>query len=203
MASRKARLSRQTTPARDSTLTISTPQTVSSPPYGVHTTLLQSPFFEGVTAQKILVIDASTEQTGYALFQLGRLVHYEADNTHTIKSSVPRVLRHYFTKVKSLLALYDPDVLVVEDVVFYSYAHMGTAIALARLSAIPFLVAGTRPVYRCNPSSWKARILGNNHASKAESIAYVQTHYGLVVNDDVADAICIGEMWYIGRDKLT
>ena len=141
-------------------------------------------------------------RTGYAVVSNTLLLYSESDDTKKIARKTRLILRHYLQHVRMLIDRYHPTVIIIEEASFFSMAHAGVAMCLARLSAIPYLAAGTIPVYRINVSTWRSRVLGNGRATKADGMAYVLAKYGKTVNDDESDAICIGLAWYVAKDKL-
>lgn len=151
---------------------------------------------------KILSLDLSTKSSGWAVFQDGLLI-----NSGCITSSSTSLLKRInvmMDGIKEILNKYDKiDKVVAEEVRPESGMHnLKTHRALMWLQGAIALV-----LYEYDkkleldliyPSSWRAAIgiktgRGIKRTTlKEKDIQFVKENYNLDVNDDEADAICIG-----------
>lgn len=157
----------------------------------------------------ILAIDASTKSTGYAIFNDSKeLIDYNCITA----SSTDLIKRIYKmgSELKEVILKYQPETIILEEVYPESGGHMQnikTHKALMFLQAhLNFLVHDSYPTAKIEyiyPSQWRSKCgiktgQGVKRTSlKEEDIAFVKTQYNIVVNDDIADAICIGHSYFV------
>ena len=153
----------------------------------------------------ILSLDLSTKSSGWAVFNGEDLIEHGCI-TSASTDMIKRI--HIMTDgIKTLLDKYlDIDTIIVEEVRpegGYGVGNQKTHKALMYLqAALEFLVhddynkrVNIEYIY---PSSWRAAIgiktgRGVKRTSlKEQDIEFVKEQFGLEVNDDEADAICIG-----------
>lgn len=149
---------------------------------------------------KILSLDLSTKSSGWAIFEDGFLIEYgciTASSTDLIKRiiKIENELEEILKKHK------DIDKAIAEEVRPESgMQNIKTHRALMWLQGY---IAILLHKYKINldliyPSSWRAAIgiktgRGIKRTSlKEKDIQFVKENYNLDVNDDIADAICIG-----------
>lgn len=153
----------------------------------------------------LLSLDLSTKSSGWAVFNGDDLIDhgcYTSASTDMIKR-----IRIMIDGIQFLLDKYtDIDTIVVEEVRpegGYGVGNQKTHKALMYLqAALEFLIhdyynkrVAIEYIY---PSSWRAAIgiktgRGIKRTSlKEQDMEFVKEHFGLEVNDDEADAICIG-----------
>lgn len=153
----------------------------------------------------ILSLDLSTKSSGWAIFNEEELVAhgcYTSSSTDMIKR-----IHIMIDGIQSLLDNYlDIDTIVVEEVRpegGYGVGNQKTHKALMYLqAALEFLIHDNYnkrvEIEYIYPSSWRAAIgiktgRGIKRTSLKEAdIAFVKETFGITVNDDEADAICIG-----------
>ena len=156
---------------------------------------------------KILALDLSTKSSGWAYFEDGEL-----RNHGCITSSSTDLIKriHVMTNgITEILNQYTVDSLVVEEVRpegGYGVGNLQTHRALMWLqAATAFLIHDNYPKIKIDyiyPSSWRATLnIKNGRGIKRTSlkeadIAFVKEKYNIDVNDDEADAICIGLAQY-------
>ena len=149
---------------------------------------------------KVLAIDASTTSTGIAIFQDMKLIHYEnitcSHNIYTRIMSMRDGILAIFKK-------YQPTNVIIQDVLpeevnnnqntFKALMYLQAAIVIALYEEFKF-----QNVQFYTASHWR-RLCGikngrgiKRDSLKKASIQLVKNEYGLTVNDDVSDAICIG-----------
>lgn len=151
----------------------------------------------------ILSLDLSTKSSGWAVFENGELM----DHGCITSASTDLIKRiHIMTDaIEQLLNKYEIKTIIVEEVRpegGYGVGNTQTHRALMWLQAsIAFLVHdkfNNTTINYIYPSSWRAAIgiktgRGIKRASLKEAdIAFVEETFGITVNDDEADAICIG-----------
>lgn len=151
----------------------------------------------------ILSLDLSTKSSGWAIFTNGELSNHGC----VTSSSTDLVKRIYIMRdeVEKLLNEYTIDKIVVEEVRpegGYGVGNQKTHKALMWLqAAIGFLVHdkfSKTEIEYIYPSSWRASCGIKNGRGikrmtlKEADIEFVKETYGILVNDDEADAICIG-----------
>lgn len=151
----------------------------------------------------ILSLDLSTKSSGWAVFEDGELM----DHGCITSASTDLIKRiHIMTDaIEQLLNKYEIKTIIVEEVRpegGYGVGNTQTHRALMWLQAsIAFLVHdkfNKTTIDYIYPSSWRAAIgiktgRGIKRTSLKEAdIAFVEETFGITVNDDEADAICIG-----------
>jgi len=140
---------------------------------------------------RVLGIDASTVSCGFAIVdgkQLLQWRHLPLKGSQTHKER----RRLVALRCMKLEAKYKPDLIAIERLRLF---HRGmikfeTIVALASLWAI-ISDAVSVPTFTVPTQTWKRVVLGRGNATKDDSVAWVKREYGIDVNHDVADAICI------------
>ena len=156
----------------------------------------------------ILALDLSSKSSGWACFDNGELVSHGC-----ITSSSTDVIKriHIMTNgIKDILEK-NPDIkkLIIEEVRpegGYGVGNQRTHKVLMWLqAAVEFLIHDNFPKVKIEyiyPSSWRATLGIKNGRGikrttlKQADIAFVKDKYNIDVNDDEADAICIGLAQY-------
>lgn len=151
----------------------------------------------------ILAIDASTKSSGLALFEDINLKKYTcitASSTDLVKriQKVIKELNIFLTENKV-------DKIILEEVIQDNSKNIKTYKALMYLqAAITFLLHENFShieIEYVYPSEWRASCGIQNgrgvkrETLKDEDIKFVQQHYNITVNDDIADAIGIGHAY--------
>lgn len=149
----------------------------------------------------ILSLDLSTKSSGWAIFQESQLIDYGC-----ITSASTDVIKRIYIMLnglKEVLNKYTIDKIVIEEVrPDLGNGNLNTHRVLMYLQAgLEFLIhdnfKGT-PIQYIYPSSWRAECGIKNGRGikrltlKELDIQFVKEHYNIEVNDDIADAICIG-----------
>lgn len=168
--------------------------------------------FGGEKIMNLLSLDLSTHSSGWAIFIDGELTNHGCITS----ASTDLIKRIYIMKdeIQKLLTENKIDKIVVEEVRpegGYGVGNQKTHKALMWLqAAIAFMVHDFFPKIEIEyiyPSSWRATCGIKNGRGivrstlKEADIAFVKDKYGLDVNDDVADAICIGLAQYLEQDN--
>lgn len=150
---------------------------------------------------RILSLDLSTKSSGWAIFDNGLLIE-----SGCITSSSTDLLKRISAitdELKTIVEKHKPDKVIAEEVRPETGMHnLKTHRALMWLQGVVALM-----LYNYNkkldmeliyPSSWRASIgiktgRGIKRTTlKEKDIQFVKENYNLDVNDDEADAICIG-----------
>ena len=153
----------------------------------------------------LLSLDLSTKSSGFAIFDGDKLV--KSGCITSASTDMIKRIHIMIDGIQTLLDNYlDIDTIVVEEVRpegGYGVGNQKTHKALMYLqAALEFLVHDNYSkkvkIEYIYPSSWRAAIgiktgRGVKRTSlKEQDIDFVKEHFGLDVNDDEADAICIG-----------
>lgn len=158
---------------------------------------------------KIMGIDSSSQKSGIAIFD-GSLTHYELVDCaymHDYDDRFPKMIH----QIRKLIEHFSPDIVYIEDTWEKSSAFNN----IATVKKLSYIVGGIRCICAeygipCNliyPSEWRKTIGMKTGKLKREelkclSIDYVAKKFGINVNDDVSDAICIAEAGYIINNDL-
>lgn len=157
---------------------------------------------------KILSLDLSTKSSGWAIFDDGQLLNYGCQTS----SSTDLVKRIHImvTKVQELVTEYDIDKIIIEEVrpdtsnpkTLKALMWLQGALAIMMHDNFP-----TTEIEYIYPSSWRAAIgIRSGRGIKRESlkqadIDFIKKKYDINVNDDIADAICIGLAQFYEKDN--
>ena len=149
-------------------------------------------------SQRILAIDGSTKNTGLAIFNGTKLVHYESITASG--ELLSRILK-MVNRIKQLYEEYQITDVVMEQILPQEVSHnqntykalmylqAATALALYKYKqSIVFYVASHwRKICGIKTSRYIKR-----QQLKQQSQMLVKTNYGIDVNDDISDAILLG-----------
>lgn len=151
----------------------------------------------------ILSLDLSTKSSGWAIFENNELKDYGCITS----ASTDLIKRIYVMTegIKEILNKYTIDKIYVEEVRpqgGFGTGNIQTHRALMWLQAsIAFMLHDNYKKIELEyvyPSEWRATIgIKNGRGIKRETlkeadIRYVKEKYNITVNDDIADAICLG-----------
>jgi len=143
---------------------------------------------------KILGIDQSTKKTGYSIWEDYDLIDYGTftSNLH----SVSRRIKQMRDKIEGIIKEHSIDYVIVENV--QQQQNPQTVIMLSKLlGAIEVMLLDECKEYEIvNANTWRSTlgIKGKNrNEQKNNSRGYVQEKFNVNVEEDVAEAICIGE----------
>lgn len=150
----------------------------------------------------ILALDASTKSTGVAIFNEQELQYYTCITSFS-EDLIKRI--HKMTnKLREILQEYnDINLIILEEVrPEQGLQNLKTHKALLYLqAAIAFLIHDEFPKIKIQylyPNEWR-KICGiktgpgtRRDSLKKYDINFVKEKYDIIVNDDIADAICLG-----------
>lgn len=149
---------------------------------------------------KILAIDGSTKSTGIAIFEGSKLISYDcitasSDNVFKRIRKMQTEIRKILEENSDIKTIYIEDVLP-EDVKGNRTVFKALMYLQGYLCEV-FKDFNIAPTF-IFPSEWRAKC--GIHTGKgikrdplkAEDVKFVKDKFNLDVNDDIADAICIG-----------
>lgn len=146
----------------------------------------------------VLALDQALRTTGYAVFNGQELIAYGTFEVD-IKLPIEERLHEFMLKVKQLKAEYSPDIVIFEDIQEQHNIQTFKTLAYVQAAMLIFC-ALTKTSYKIySPSQWR-KILGGcfgrkRDEQKAHAQELVKTKYGIDVDSDTADAICIGSAY--------
>lgn len=154
----------------------------------------------------VLALDQALRNTGYAVLRGEELVDY---GSFTVDPSLPMEerLHQLMLNVKALKAKYNPDVICFEDIQDQHNIQTFKTLAYVQ-AAILIFCALTKSKYAVmSPSHWR-KVLGGQFGKKREeqkahAQAIVKEKFGVDVDSDTADAICIGLAYVKGGHNET
>lgn len=146
-----------------------------------------------------LALDLSSKSSGYAVFEDKKLMKYGCITAAS--SNVWHRIDKMILELDKILQQYQFSHIYIEDV--YPEDVKGNLTVWKTLTYLQGFVLHLLDKYDLKStfltaSSWRSKCgihtgRGIKRESlKAKDIAFVKNHFGLDVNDDVADAICIG-----------
>jgi crossover junction endodeoxyribonuclease RuvC len=150
---------------------------------------------------RVFGIDCGTEFTGFGVVEVDcdarmpRLLHVAAGTIRlNKKDKAPRRLAQVYTELTAIIALYQPDVVAIEEVFFSANAK--SALKLGQVRGVAMLAAETSglPVVEYAPLKIKSSVVGYGLAAK-EQVQFMVTR--LLELDqapesaDAADALAV------------
>lgn len=161
----------------------------------------------------LMSIDGSTKSSGVAIFQDKTLIHYEcvtASSTEKIKR-----INKMVTRFEELFIEYNVDKVIMEEPLPADVKNNKRVYkALMYLQAETVIRLYTDLKYKVEDNNfipvntWRSKLgitvgrYGQRASVKQEDINFVKKEYGIDVNDDIADSICIGYA-YLNYSDLT
>lgn len=146
-----------------------------------------------------MAIDASTKSTGVAIFDEQKLVHYECITAGS--ANLYKRIDKMIQEINRIITQFNVDYVYIEDVYPEDVQH--NIQVYKALTYLQGFILHKLDEYNLSytffvASEWRAKCgIHTGRGIKRESlkpkdIAFVKNHFGLDVNDDIADAICIG-----------
>lgn len=151
---------------------------------------------------KVLALDLSTKSTGWAIFEGKELI-----DKGCVVATSPNVLNRISTIVEELKIIHNrylPQKVIVEEVLPEDVGHNSSVFKalmyLQALVAVEFNKYGkTLEFYTASEWRRKCGIRTGRGIKreqlKATDVKFVKDNYNLEVNDDIADAVCIGHAY--------
>lgn len=149
-------------------------------------------------ATKLITIDSSTKKTSVAYFCNGKYrKHYLFD--YEKYNDINYRLEMMAKDVWNILEKHKPDIIYIEET--YLGKNAQTLKNLTRLQGVVYAwcILNNCEFNTITPASWRKLLNFQQKKGlkrpelKVQSIQYVYDTYKLEVNDDEADAICIGD----------
>lgn len=153
---------------------------------------------------KILSIDQATVKTGIAIHNDNKLDVYDLINLKD--EDEDRRVESMMLKICECIKKNKPDFVVIEDIALQR--NPATLIMLARLQGaiIGYCVFNCIPYDIMKPPNWR-KVLGFKQGRgiqrsqlKKQAIEYVHDKYGLTLQDDICESICIGDAYLISAE---
>lgn len=149
----------------------------------------------------ILGIDPGLAIVGYGVIrkEQNRLTPMDYGTIETEAGMpFPERLEKIYNGMNELITLFQPDVVVFEELFFYK--NVTTAIAVGQARGVAVLSAQQKrlPLYEYTPMQIKLAVAGYGHAKKPQIQIMVKTLLGLKEipkPDDAADALAVAICW--------
>lgn len=150
---------------------------------------------------KLIGVDSSTSKTGISIFVDGDFIGTHLIDTSKIKNTTEKFSKMCIGIIQKL-SIERPDIVVIERM-----HTVRNADTFRKLCKILGVVQGWCILNNCeyielSPTEWRKSILDKDEKAprkreelKKWSVDKVKKKYDIVVEDDVADAICIGEAY--------
>jgi len=145
----------------------------------------------------ILSIDSGIERTGYAIFKDKKYVTSALIKTSKSLSTEIR-LEEIYTKLSKVFKKYQPDVMVLEQLLFFR--NQKTFIRVAQAQGIVMLLAAQNKikVEFLTPLQIKQIVTGYGQADKKSVQKMIKLTTGIVLTqDDEADAVACGMAYFL------
>lgn len=147
---------------------------------------------------KVLAMDQSTRNSGFALFDDGKYVCSGVIDMSKSKLDTNERSFEMAKEIWKIINKYKPQHIVLEDV--QQQSNPKTMIVLARLSGmiIGYAEAHNVKTHILSPAQWRKQLHYSQGPKikrqelKQQSIDYVKKNFGLDLPEDECEAICIG-----------
>ena len=143
--------------------------------------------------KRIVSIDNATKHVGVAVFDNGKLVHHKL--VEFSGEIIDRMVQNRKFIENTIIKQWKPDLIILEDIqsqkniqVFKSLAMLlGSTEVLFKQYNIPYEVVSS--------AKWRSHFMisGDRLEDKVQAIDKIMNMYGIVVVDDVAEAILLGK----------
>lgn len=155
-------------------------------------------------AIKMVAVDSSTKKTGISLFVNGELEESKLIDLSSFKGDTEERINVMGANILLMLGKWNPAIVYIEE----PKGRGGNIELIRKLAEVLGIVRGwcidnSAEYHEVKPSEWRAQ-LGFKQGGgtkrtelKRESVEYVRDKYNVLVNDDVADSICIGDAMII------
>lgn len=144
---------------------------------------------------RILGLDTSTTSTGYAVLNNGKLICYGTIKTPKKADLLDKII-YIEEQVKQIIKAKKVEFVVIEDLAVTRGASTTKALSGLLYHLLVEFRKRELLVVQARPSEWRSvcGVKGKcREELKASAIKHVKDVYGISVNDDEADAVCIAE----------
>ena len=144
----------------------------------------------------ILGVDTSLRSTGYGIL-VAEGSRLSSPECGTIKNApklpLSACLKNIHSRIAELIALYSPDVLSIESVIYGKNAGTMLVLGEARGAVIVAAAEAGVPIYEYEPRRVKMAVCGNGLAEKQQIQRMVKTLLNLpeLPQNDAADALAL------------
>ena len=142
----------------------------------------------------VLGVDTSLRSSGYGVLSVEgskmRALDY-GTIPNAAKVPLSQCLRKIHERITELIAAHEPDVMVIESVIYGKNAGTMLLLGEARGAVIAAASAKNLPIYEYEPRRMKKAVCGNGMAEKIQIQRMIKTLLSLpeVPQDDAADAL--------------
>lgn len=145
---------------------------------------------------KAMGIDSSTSCTGWAILDTedNKVIASGCIKPSAKLNAIQKII--YITReLKSIHREYEPEYINIEEVVVLRNAQTQRVLTALLYYIVIEFTKYNEIIKTVRPSEWrKGKVKGKNRSDlKTAAINYVQKKYGIIANDDIADAIVIAE----------
>lgn len=146
---------------------------------------------------KTISIDSSTNKTGYAVWVDGKFQRSGLIDVSKIKD-VNKRLPEMMKEITTLLSNEKADLVYVEEMNVTRNAQVARFLVRLQGAIQYWAVINGKWFETIQPTKWRKYVDLQSKSRKREdmkqaAIDYIKKNYDLTVNDDEAEAICIGE----------
>ena len=147
---------------------------------------------------KLLSIDSSTSSTGYAIFVDGQYSRSGCIDLKNIKNSTER-LSEMIRQLFLLIEKEKPDIVVAEEMVVARNMKTSRFLIMILGAVCGKCIDNNMFWYTLRPTEWRKLIPGEKPTGrdklKTWSKETAKEMFGIEVNDDVSDAILVGQAY--------
>ena len=150
----------------------------------------------------VVGIDASSNNTGIALFQDGRYIAHRLIDEHANKNTYSRII-NMMNDIIDTLEEYKPDHIIMEECILKTNVQTVKILSYIAGSVMGWAAMNDVGFQFTLPSQWR-KLVGikqNNQTTrkqlKEQAVEMVRHKYNLSVNDDVAESILIAESFFV------
>jgi Holliday junction resolvasome RuvABC endonuclease subunit len=143
--------------------------------------------------KRIVAIDNATRNIGIAVFDNGKLVHQQLVEFEG--ETIERMVANRNFIKNTVIKKWKPDLVVLEDIQSQKNVQTFKALAMLLGSTVVLLKENNIAYETVLSTQWRAHFMisGERVADKLQAIDKVMQMYGIIVADDVAEAILLGK----------
>jgi len=144
---------------------------------------------------RIMAIDSSTKSTGFSVWEDEELFAYNL--LHTSLKNIDDRFKDMSLMLLEALNVWNPDQVYLEETVVARNVQVQRF--LTRLQGVVYCwcIQNDKGFQTIRPTEWRKAVgikqgKKKRDELKQEAIKLIKTKYGISVNDDVAESMCIG-----------